>query len=89
MSKPFEWDANKNAKLKKERGITFETVVQAIANDGLLDNIQHPTRSNQKMFVVEIHNYAYIIPYVDAKDRIFLKTIYPSRKHTKKYLEEI
>ena len=60
----------------------------ALANDGLLDSIQHPTRPHQKMFVVEIRDYAYVVPYIDAKDRIFLKTIYPSRKHTKKYLEE-
>ncbi len=88
MDKPFDWEARKNIQLKKERGITFEVVLQALANDGLLDSIQHPTRPNRRMFVVEIRNYAYVVPYVDAKDRIFLKTIYPSRKHTKKYLEE-
>ena len=88
MEKTFDWNAKKNSQLKKERGISFESVVQALNNDGLLDNIQHPFRGNQKMFIVEILNYVYVVPYDEDSERYFLKTIYPSRKHTRKYLEE-
>ena len=88
MEKTFDWNTKKNSQLKKERGISFESVVQALNNDGLLDNIQHPFRQNQKMFIVDIFGYAYVVPYVEEEDKYFLKTIYPSRKHTKKYLEE-
>lgn len=38
------------------------------------------------MFVVEIENYIYLVPFIEKEDEIFLKTIYPSRKATKKYL---
>ncbi len=88
MEKTFDWNTKKNSQLKEERGITFEAVVQSLNNEGLLDNIQHPVRQNQRMFIVEIFDYAYVVPYIEESDRYFLKTIYPSRKHTKKYLEK-
>ena len=36
--------------------------------------------------VVNISEYIYLVPYVESEDEIFLKTIIPSRKATKKYL---
>ena len=50
----------------------------------VLDNINYP---NQKIFVLEIDNYVYLVPFVENEDEIFLKTIIPSRKFTKKYLK--
>jgi len=41
----------------------------------------------QKMFIVEINNYAYLVPFVENEKEIFLKTIIPSRKATKEYLK--
>ena len=40
----------------------------------------------QKMAIVEIDGYACLVPYVDDEEGVFLKTIIPSRKATKKYL---
>jgi hypothetical protein len=84
----YEWNEEKNILLSKERDISFEDVIFALKNNQLLDIILSPTHENQKCFVIEMKSYAYIIPYVKVNDTLyFLKTIYPSRKHTKKYLK--
>ena len=87
--KLFEWDSIKNKWLKKERGITFDDVVFYINNGQLLDTVPHPNTKkypHQKMFIVNIENYAYLIPFVETNHIVFLKTIIPSRKATKYYL---
>ena len=83
----FEWDKEKNDKLKKERGVGFEEIVIKIINKDGLDTISNPSRNfpNQKILVVEINKYIYYIPYVENEKKVFLKTIIPSRKLTKKY----
>ncbi|RKZ41651.1 MAG: toxin [Gammaproteobacteria bacterium] len=73
----------------QERELSFEKVVSFIKNGHLLDVIKHPNKDkypNQKIFIVEINDYAYMIPYVESEEEVFLKTIIPSRKATKKYL---
>ena len=73
--------------LKEERDISFEEVVFAIENDHVLDDVQHHSRKNQRLFVVFINNYTYLVPYVEeTEESVFLKTIIPSRKAYKKYL---
>jgi hypothetical protein len=85
----YNWNTDKNELLKKsERNISFEMVVFALNNRQLLDVIPSPTHKDQLCFVVEIENYCYIVPFVEEDDKtLFLKTIYPSRKHTKYYLK--
>ena len=84
----FEWNEEKNILLDKERNISFEDVVFALKNDKLLDIIISPTHEGQKCFIIEVKSYAYVIPYVKVNaEKLFLKTIYPSRKHTKIYLK--
>ena len=86
----FTWDGSKNEKLIRERGISFEEIVLAIEKNNVLDVIEHPNikkYKNQKMFVVEWNHYAYLVPFVEDKELIFLKTIIPSRKATGKYLK--
>ena len=86
--KPFNWNSDKNYKLIKERGISFEDVVFCLQGDGLLDDISHPNDekyANQRVFVVAINDYVYLVPYVETDDEIFLKTVIPSRKATKQY----
>jgi uncharacterized DUF497 family protein len=87
--KTYAWDNGKNEWLSTERGISFERVIFLIENNGLLDIIRHPNiekYSHQKIFIVNINEYAYLIPFVESEDEIFLKTVIPSRKATKKYL---
>ena len=87
--KYFSWDNEKNQLLKKERNISFEEVVFHIEKKRVLDIVEHPNQEKykgQKIFIINIHNYAYLVPFVESEQRIFLKTIIPSRKATKKYL---
>lgn len=89
--KNIRWNLEKNELLKKERSVSFEDVILSIEAGGLLDNFQHPNEEkypNQKIFVIliQIKNYVYLVPYVENDVEIFLKTIIPSRKMTKKYL---
>lgn len=87
--KPFDWNSQKNVLLKTSRGIGFEDVVNAITDGKLLDTLQHPNSkkyANQKVYIVEINGYAYSVPFIEAAEFCFLKTIYPSRKYTKQYL---
>ena len=86
----FAWNSEKNAQLMRERGISFERVIYHIERNEILDVIKHPDSSkypNQRMFILDIANYAYLVPFVETKSEIFLKTIIPSRKATRKYLE--
>lgn len=87
--KIINWNTEKNQTLIKERNISFEDVLFAIQQFDLLDDIKHPNEQkypNQWVFIVDIADYAYIVPYVETTDEIFLKTIIPSRKATRKYL---
>ena len=87
----YDWNESKNKLLKETRNISFEDIVSAIKNDKLLDLVEHPNSkkySNQKMFIVEIDDYAYIVPFVEDEVKYFLKTIYPSREATKIYLDK-
>jgi uncharacterized DUF497 family protein len=87
--KTFSWDEDKNQKLKAERNVSFEQVVFCIENGMLLDVIEHPNPdkyNRQKIYVIEINNYVYLVPFVDQNDERFLKTIFPSRKYSKVYL---
>lgn len=87
--KLFNWNADKNQLIMHERGISFEDVVFAIQSGGLLDDGPHPKRErypNQRVFVVRIEDYAWLVPYVENDAEIFLKTVIPSRKATKRFL---
>ncbi|MBI5676886.1 MAG: toxin [Nitrospirae bacterium] len=87
--KYFDWNDEKNILLKKERGVSFEQVELAIASGDLLDRVRHSNADkypNQKVFLVRIEDYIYSVPYVEDSDKIFLKTIIPNSKATKKYL---
>ncbi|MDO8675067.1 MAG: toxin [Candidatus Omnitrophota bacterium] len=88
--KAFDWDEAKNEDLLQERNISFEEIVWCIEQkEGLLDVIDHPNQTkfaHQKLFIVALRGYVYIVPFVEDGHKIFLKTIYPSRKLTRKYL---
>ena len=89
--KYYDWNEEKNETLKKTRNISFEVIVIQIEMGSLLDILEHPNiqkYKNQKIFVVEYENYVYLVPFIEEQDKIFLKTIIPSRKATKQYLED-
>ena len=87
--KPFRWSADKNEALQKDRHVSFEAMVVAIEADGLLDVLTHPNGSkypNQKVLVIARDGYVYLVPMVEEAEYFFLKTIIPSRKATRDYL---
>ncbi len=86
--KYFNWDNHKNNWLKKNRNIGFEDILFYISQKLVIDIIEHPNLDkypNQKIFVIEIEDYIYLFPFIENEQEIFLKTIIPSRKATKKY----
>jgi len=89
--KIYAWNSEKNDLLMQERGISFEDIVLNIHLGNELDIYDHPNQERypgQKISVVLVEGYAYLVPFVDNKDEIYLKTIIPSRKATKHYLGE-
>jgi uncharacterized DUF497 family protein len=87
--KTFRWNHDKNEQLKADREISFEEIVLALENDGLLDILRHPNESkypNQRILIVGFDRYVYLVPFVEEIDCYFLKTIIPSRKATRDYL---
>ncbi len=84
----FNWSSEKNKKLVKERGVSFEMCLVKIEDKDVLDILNNKNFPNQKIFVLEIDNYVYLVPFVENENEIFLKTIIPSRKFTKKYLKQ-
>lgn len=93
MKPRIEFSEEKNLLLKETRGICFEEVIQAIEKGNILDDLKHRDKKrypNQRILVVKIKTYAYAVPYVvdKKKEAFFLKTVYPSRVFTKKFLRK-
>ena len=87
--KVFRWDNDKNELLKNSSGVCFEQVVILMEREEILETVEHPNQNKypgQKIATVMIDDYAYLVPYVQKSDEIFLKTIIPSRKATDKYV---
>jgi len=85
----IDWDEEKNLQLKMRRGVGFEDVVIAINEGRILDVLEHPSKERyggQKLLIVEIGGYAYIVPFEKREGIIRLITVFPNRKMTKKYL---
>ena len=89
--KRFNWNTEKNEQLRTERGISFEEILFHIENGDILDILEHPNQDRyegQRIFVVAVSEYANLVPFVEDDKEVFLKTIIPSRKATKKYLSK-
>ena len=87
--KPFRWNPLKNERLKAERGVSFESMVVALESGGLLDVLAHPDRARyprQRILVIALDHYAYLTPFVEEDVYFLLKTIIPSGKATRDYL---
>lgn len=87
----FNWNEEKNNKLKKERGISFEEIILAINDGKVIKVLQNPKKEkypNQRMYLINYNNYIYVVPYVinEETKEIFLKTVFPSRFYSKEYL---
>lgn len=87
----IEFSEEKNLLLKETRGLCFEDVLQAIEKRRILDDLKHSKQKylHQRILAIKIESYVYTVPYVlDLKKKIvFLKTVYPSRALTNKYMK--
>ena len=83
--KYLNWNSDKNEILKRERGISFEEIAFLIETGHIIGIEKNSGRPNQNIYILEIENYAYIVPFVENDKEIFLKTAFPSRKYTKRY----
>ncbi len=89
--KSINWNTEKSVALKASRGICFEDVVFFVERGEILDDYLHPNQKvypGQRIMVISMTNYAYLVPYVENEEELFLKTIIPSRKATQQYLGE-
>ena len=89
--KSFRWNPLKNETISEQLGISFERIVVAIEAGGLLDILAHPNQAKyprQHVLVVSCDNYAYLVPFVEEETYFFLKTVIPSRKATRDYLNQ-
>lgn len=93
MAYAIRFSEEKNQLLQATRGICFDDVLDAFVKEKLLADIRHPSKKyvSQRIYVVEIGKYAYAVPYIINvyKREIFLKTMYPSRVLTKKYMKGV
>lgn len=83
--KHLSWNHDKNELLKVKRGISFEEIAFFIESGHILGIEENPGRPNQKIYILEINNYIFVVPFVEKDSEIFLKTAFPSRKYTKLY----
>jgi uncharacterized DUF497 family protein len=86
--KPIAWSAAKNELLKAKRGISFEDVVFHIQAGDIIETYDHPNQERypgQQIHAIAIEDYVYLVPFVESEDQVFLKTIIPSRKATKRH----
>jgi uncharacterized DUF497 family protein len=86
--KTYRWNEIKNEQLKQSRGVSFEDIVLALEAGGLIDVVDHPNPKrypNQKVFVVALAEYVYLVPHIEEPGYMFLKTIVPSRKAMRAY----
>lgn len=83
--KYLNWDQKKNEILKIKRVISFEEVALLIESGQILGIEENPSRPNQKIYILEINKYVFIVPFLEKENEIFLKKVFPSRKYTKLY----
>ena len=88
--KPYRWDPTKSEQLRQRHGLGFEQVVVAVEAGGLLGTMAHPNPERyprQRIMILRIDEYAFLVPFVEDEDHIFLKTIIPSRKATRDFID--
>lgn len=87
--KSITWNPEKNKRLQQERDVSFEDVIYHMMAGDILDTFDHPNQERypgQQIHVIDIEGYAYLVPFIESEDEVFLKTVIPSRKATKTYL---
>jgi uncharacterized DUF497 family protein len=87
-SKNYNWNADKNQLLLKERGISFERIVFEISIGNELAVLEHPNQDKypgQRISMVQVDDDVYAVPFIETETEIFLKTIIPSLKAKRQF----
>ena len=79
--KEFRWNKIKSEKTKQERGISFEEVLAS----KFIRAEEHTSRENQIILLYEVNGYIWVVPCIEEEEYYFVKTMFPSRKYTKKH----
>ena len=73
--KTLSWNIKKDEFLKRKRGVGFEELM----NKGvLIDDIEHPTRHDQRIMLLNYNGYPYSVPYDEWPSTIELRTLFPN-----------
>ena len=84
------YDKNKAIKLRYERNIEIEDIVDIIINKKYLDILEHPKRAGQQIFILEYRDYIHVVPFViDNDSNIIIKIVFPSNNFQKIYKEKL
>lgn len=86
---PIEWGLEKDGLLRQKFGFGFERVLEAIDEGGIIAIRDHPNQTDyghQRQMIVRIDGYAWVVPFIVREYGIFLKTMFPSRVETKRYI---
>jgi hypothetical protein len=75
----LHWSSEKSEELKLIRGLSFEEILQA----ELIGVTVHSSRANQMLIFFKFNDYIWVVPCVVGEEDVFLKTLFPSRKHTR------
>ena len=90
MKHKFDFSKEKDLIFKETRSVSFQDVIQAYKRGKKLADLENKNkgRRGQRLLIVNIGGYAFVAPYIidEKRKRVFLKTVYPSRKLTRKYL---
>jgi len=83
----YAFDPQKNAWLIRERAIGFDEIIALIESSKLIQVLDHPNAEkypNQLLYEVDVDGYVHVVPVVREGRILFKKTMYPSRKATRK-----
>lgn len=87
----FIFSAEKSSRLKVQSNISFEEIIAYIEDGCVIESVDHPNQRKypgQKMYLIDMEGYVFVVPYERKGNKIVLKTIYPSRKATKHHRKE-
>ena len=85
----YSWDETKNRYLTLNRDMSFERILVALEEGDILQVLKNPNQykyQDQKIYILNIDNYAWVAPFRDEAGRRILITAYPSRKFKDHYL---
>ena len=91
LVKRIEWNTEKSQILVETRKLDFKIFAEIITNERekIVAVINHPNIERyptQRIFLINVDNYIYLVPFVEDEEKIFLKTVIPSNKYTRDYL---